>query len=148
MRLTIPFLLLALSMPCFSTECLVAPDSLDPREHWPKATDVIYGQVLRGQYTEVNSRDRVSFDFDIFESLKGELNGVINIQSSMYSNFGLGQSYIIFLYGGTRIKPCAMIVELFPGMKTMEELYYQSKRIDINFAKDVRLILPLAGYKP
>lgn len=148
MRLTIAILLMVLSISCLSIECIDAPNSLDPREHWPKASDVIYGQVLRGEYKEENSRASVSFDFDVVKSLKGDLDGIINIQSPMYRNFSLGQSYIIFLYSSTKIKPCAMILELFPGMNTMEELYHQSKRKDINFAKDVRLILPLAGFKP
>ncbi|WP_101757313.1 hypothetical protein [Oceanicoccus sp. KOV_DT_Chl] len=148
MKFSIALLFALLSCSVNATECLDAPNSLDPIRHLEKSSDVLFGTVIGGKLKSNVRRGEIAVDFSIAKPIKGNKSGVIQLRSPMYTHFAIGYSYIVYLYGSNEIKPCAMVIELMPAIESMEALYHQSQRTDVNFGKDLRKLLNHVGYKP
>jgi len=148
------FLITLISFPAFAWECPQFGNSTDVSTHWHTATDVIFGRVKSGSVVEDPA---VTFDqtyeFEVFHTMKGKpKKGSFNFQLAEgpgIDGFMIGQSYILFFYNNSKIIDfCSIHIELSSHLKEIEELKFETSRMDVWYSRPLKEVLELWQAQP
>ena len=148
------FLIAFVSIPAFAWECPQFGNSTDVSTHWHTATDVIFGRVRSGSIVEdpALTYDQ-TYEFEVFHALKGKpKKGSFSFQLSEgpgIDGLMIGQSYILFFYNNSRIIDfCSINIELSSHLKEIEELKFETSRMDVWYARPLKEVLELWQAQP
>jgi hypothetical protein len=113
MKSSMTFLFLIFSIQCLAWECEVngkLNDEIKPEDHYEIASDVVFGTIINGYFTQTGERTRTyTYTFKIFHSFKGNLNSeqIITFDDGgFFNNFEIGSSYLITFNGNTKLEFC------------------------------------------
>ena len=155
MKSVIFLLLVLVSNSVFALECRYSKQDGDAEirenniEH---ATGIYFGRIIQAEYMKnKDSKDTVSFQFQVIETIKGSLGGVMYLTSYL-SNGALGtevgQTYIIVMADSNKVNFCNMVFPIGPGFGSLERLHEWALRIDIPYAPRVKKLLEQYGKLP
>ncbi len=103
-------------------------------EHWELASDVLFGRPVQAwvQSRKLPKGENYYVKFEIFESLKGDLEDevVIQLVPDVQLLLIVGSNYVVTLFDGGKLDLCSMIFEMHKGVNTMDKLKDHAARTD------------------
>lgn len=108
------------------------------------ASDIILGKIISGEVNGFN----IEFEMNVIHAFKGDLSGISRLFTTADPKITLGTNYLLFLHGDHRIDFCSVVINLYDGNISIEQLKERASDTAYYGPRVSQILSKVFGYKP